>query len=278
MKELIFWTILSYIQDNWREIISRLFWWIFAFIVIYAIIKYIVHKVKSKIEWNSLNTDIYTKKNAKLVWWILFIVLMIFNILATFEIIGFDVAIIMWWISLSIWFAMENTIWNLVSWILILTNKKVKLGDFVEFLWSLKILWIIEEVNVRYTVVRSFDRRRTIIPNSIIAKTPIRTLKSEPILKWEITIPLSRTIFFEKVKDIFKKVIYENENIIYPEYSTLFIENFTPRGITTKWFFYVNTEKKLPFSVAKEIRKKLFEEMKKNNIHFPYPHTTISVE
>ncbi|HCY21714.1 TPA: hypothetical protein DIC40_07920 [Patescibacteria group bacterium] len=67
-----------------------------------------------------------------------------------------------------------------------LTNKKIKLGDFVEFLGKLNLKGIIEEVNVRYTVIRSFDKRRTIIPNSIVAKTPIRTLKSEPILKGEL--------------------------------------------------------------------------------------------
>ncbi|HCB51917.1 TPA: hypothetical protein DEP21_05135 [Patescibacteria group bacterium] len=48
---------------------------------------------------------------------------------------------------------------------------------------SLKLLGTIEEINIRYTVIRTFDKRRTIVPNSIIAKTPIRTLKTEPILR-----------------------------------------------------------------------------------------------
>jgi small-conductance mechanosensitive channel len=211
MKENIISASISYIQNNWGEIFSRLFWGIIAFVVIYFIIRYIVQRVKTKIEGDSLIPDMYAKKNSKLVGSILFIILMIFNILATFEIIGFDVAIIMWGISLSIWFAMETTIWNLISWVFILTNKKIKLGDFVEFLGKLKIRGTIEEVNVRYTVIRGFDKRRTIIPNSLVAKTPIRTLKSEPILKGEIEFIIPRNIPFELVQSIFSQIIANNK-------------------------------------------------------------------
>ncbi|HCY21715.1 TPA: hypothetical protein DIC40_07925 [Patescibacteria group bacterium] len=68
----------------------------------YIIIKYIVNRVKRKMEGDTLIADVYAKKNSKLVGSIIFIVLMIFNILSTFEIIGFDVAIIMGGISLSL--------------------------------------------------------------------------------------------------------------------------------------------------------------------------------
>jgi small-conductance mechanosensitive channel len=40
-------------------------------------------------------------------------------------------------ISLSIGFAMETTIENMVSGVMFITNKKVKIGDFVEFMGSI---------------------------------------------------------------------------------------------------------------------------------------------
>jgi len=278
MKENIISISLNYIESHWLEIAGRLFSWIGVFILIYIIIKYIVNKVKRKIEWESLVADDYSKKNSKLVGSILFILLMIFNILATFEIIWFNTAIIMWWISLSIWFAMETTIWNLVSWVFILTNKKVKLGDFVEFLWKLKMRGTIEEINIRYTVIRSFDKRRIIIPNSVIAKTPIKTLKSEPLLKWEIGFKVPRKISFDDIKQIFKQIISENKNLVYPEYSSIIIESFGTKGLYLKWYFFCSTAKKMPIVVWREIRSEFIKQLKTKGIDIPYKHISISTE
>lgn len=278
MKENIITASIVYIQQNWAEIAGRLFWWIAVFVVIYIIIKYLVHRVKRQIEGDSLIPDIYAKKNSKLVGSILFIILMIFNVLATFEIIGFDVAIIMWGISLSIWFAMETTIGNLVSWVFILTNKKIKLGDFVEFLGNLKIRGTIEEVNVRYTVIRGFDKRRTIIPNSIVAKTPIRTLKTEPILKGELEFTVPRNTPFEVVKKIFNQIIINNKNILYPEYCSIMINNFDTRWMSLKWFFFCNPAKKMPVGISREIKWILYNELKKYGIEIPYKHITLLTE
>lgn len=278
MEESLISTSISYIQTNWWAVLGRLFWWIAAFIAMYIIIKYIIQRVKTKMEGDSLIADAYAQKNSKLVGRVIFIVLMIFNVLSTFEIIGFDVAIIMWGISLSIWFAMETTIGNLISWVFILTNKKIKLGDYAEFLGQLKIRGVIEEVNVRYTVVRSFDKRRIIIPNSIVAKTPIRTLKSEPLLKGEVKFTIPRNIPFELIKTIFSQIIKSNQKILYPEYSSIMIENFDSTGIHLKWFFFSNPAKKLPVMIAREIRWLLFEELKRRWIEIPYKHITVATE
>ncbi|MEI6673029.1 MAG: hypothetical protein WCL02_07030 [bacterium] len=66
-----------------------------VFGVCLVIIKMIVAKVKKRIQENSLQEDMYSKRIANLAGSMLFILLMIFNILAVFEIIGFDTALIM---------------------------------------------------------------------------------------------------------------------------------------------------------------------------------------
>jgi hypothetical protein len=66
-----------------------------VFVAIYIIIRIIVQKVRKRIEANSLQEDIYSKKVSNLSGNVIFVVLMIFNILAIFQIIGFDTAILM---------------------------------------------------------------------------------------------------------------------------------------------------------------------------------------
>lgn len=66
-----------------------------VFIVVYIIIKIIVQKVRKRMEANSLQEDVYSKRVSHLAGSIIFVVLMIFNVLAVFQVIGFDTAILM---------------------------------------------------------------------------------------------------------------------------------------------------------------------------------------
>lgn len=78
---------------------------------------------------------------------------------------------------------METTIGNMIAGIMIMTNEKIKIGDFMQFMGKINMRGTIEEINIRYTVIRTYDKKRTIIPNSILAKTPVQTYKSEPLLR-----------------------------------------------------------------------------------------------
>ena len=224
-------TIIIYIQENWGAILLKAILGSVVFIGGYILIQRIVNTIKKKVEANSLQDDVYIKRTSNLVGKLIFILLFIFLILAVFQVIGFDTAIIMGWISMSIGFAMETTIGNMISWVMILTNKKIKIGDYILLWGSLNMRWTIEEINVRYTVFRTFDKKRTIIPNSIIAKTPMQTYKTEPLLRGEIMFTVPRHTHIPQVKQILIETINAHTKVLYKEYTNTRIENFDSRCV-----------------------------------------------
>ena len=173
---------------------------------------------------------------------------------------------------------METTIGNMIAGIMILTNQKIKLGDFVQLLGKLNMRWTIEEINVRYTVVRTFDKKRTIIPNSILAKTPIQTYKSEPLIRWEMLFTVPRHVHMPQIKEILITTINENKKILYKEYTNVRIENFDNRWLQIKAVFFVNPQKKTPFIIARELKPFIVANLKKYGIEIPYPHITLTTE
>lgn len=278
MEENIIMKIITYFRENWVNMLLKALLAIGVFVAGYIIIQWIVAKIKKRIEANSLEETVYIKRTSGLIGKFVAILLMIFLTLAVFQIIGFDTALIMWGVSLSLWFAMETTIGNMIAGIMILTNQKIKLGDFVQLLGKLNMRWTIEEINIRYTVVRTFDKKRTIIPNSILAKTPMQTYKSEPLIRWELFFTVPRHVHIPQIKEILIQTINKQKTVLYKEYTNVRIENFDNRGIQIKSVFFANPKSKSPFLIARKLKPIIAANLKKYGINIPYNHMTITVE
>ena len=83
------------IRDNGLDVLKSAALAVGVFIAFLIVIKAVVKKVRDRIQENSLQEDVYSKKVANLAGSMLYILLMIFNVLAVFQVIGFDVALIM---------------------------------------------------------------------------------------------------------------------------------------------------------------------------------------
>ena len=160
-----------------------------------------------------------------------------------------------------------------------MTNEKVRLGDFVQFMGSINITGTIEEINIRYSVIRTFDKRRTIIPNTIMSSTPIKTLKAEPLIRGDIKIRLPRHIDIDQIKSLLIQNINSIKGILHPEYTNIVVSGFDSGGIVMQGFFFVNPQTKRGKTIIqREFMTKIFKEFKKYGIKMPNDHITLTVE
>jgi small-conductance mechanosensitive channel len=98
----MFLIIIHRLQTNGLTILGKSAIAIGVFLVCYIVSKKIVAKIRARVEAHSLVKDTYAQRNSKLIGGVVFILLMIFTILAIFQILGIDMAIIMGAISMSI--------------------------------------------------------------------------------------------------------------------------------------------------------------------------------
>ena len=87
--------IVNWIQTNGRELLKTIALAVGVFVAFLVVIKQVVARIEQKMQENAIEEDIYSKKVAQLAGSMVYILLMIFNILAVFQVIGFDVALIM---------------------------------------------------------------------------------------------------------------------------------------------------------------------------------------
>lgn len=271
--------IVNYISKNWWEITKRVLIAVWIFVWIYIVSSFIIKRIQQKIEDNNIQSDDkYSKKLSALVWRILSLVALILNILIIFEVLWIDVSLIMAWISLWIWFAIETMIWNIVAWFFIILNKKFKIWDSVELLGRFNTKWEIEEINLKHTIIRLIDKRRLLIPNKIMADTAIKTNKSEKVVRWDLSISVPRHVNIEQVKNIIKDTINGDENVQDKDYTTTYIKWFDDKWYNFNTIFFVDPKQISPFIEWTRLRKSLFDAFKKYGINFTYDHMTLDFE
>jgi len=268
-----------FLQENGLHILYMTLGAIGIFVGILIIIKLVVKKIKKRIMDNSLTENDYAKKIAGLMWKLVFVSMMIFNILIVFAFLRLDVAIVMWSLSIAIGFAMQTTIKNMISGILLITNDKVKIGAFVDIMWSFNIRGTIEEINMRSTIVRMIDKRRVVIPNWALAETPVKTISEELLIRWELDINIARHVNVDQVKKLLIQTINQNNFVLDKEFTSNIITWFDKQWIQIKTFFYFNPQLwKSAFVIWSEIRIMLSKVFKKYGIKAPYRNLVLDIE
>ncbi|MDX1286125.1 MAG: mechanosensitive ion channel family protein, partial [Draconibacterium sp.] len=119
-------------------------------------------------------------------------------------------------LAATIGFASQKVFANILSGIFILLFKPFSVRDTIE-LKSDMLKGVVEEVTLRHTVIRDYENRRIIIPNSLISET---TLVNSSIVEEKIKKHIEFGISYDSDIDLAKQII-QDEILKHP----LFLDN-----------------------------------------------------
>lgn len=249
-------------------------------IILYYFTKKIVYRIEHKIMNDSLAQTKYAERLAHLVGSAVFITCMVFTTLIFFEIMGVGTALIIGWLTISLWFAMDTTIGNMVAGVMLLTHKKIKVWQSIKLLGSINQLVRIEEFHIRYTVLRNLNKQRIIVPNMILLHTPIQTKKTEPLLRWEILINLSRLYDLEIVRTTLLETINAHASILHHDQTVVLIKSFTAKWYELICYYYYSPTKgkKVDFIINSELRNKIKYALEARGMKLTYNRQVIRID
>lgn len=236
--------------------------------------------VSNRLKSHSIVDDEYTGKVSWLVGEIIFYTLLILSLLIWFTILGIDFGWILWWISFGIWFAFKDILWNLIAGILVLTNKEFKLWDVIVIDDEKKDYFgRIEEITIRYTVVRTFDLRKVIIPNLTLITKPIRTYDSEEVIRLETTFTVHYWTDVETSLDLIKKAVNGVSFVKEKSSTKVTVKEFWKHGLEMLVYFYFDPKSGMLIpSAISEVHAAIFAMFQQEGIVIPYPHSTLTVD
>ena len=278
------WTAASTAKETFRDFITRMYenpfvskiiaivLAIVLSFVLLSVSKILANYIKNKItksfvlKWNKDVENV-----SALLGDIIFYALAMFSLFISFSIVGIQVGLILWGISIGVGFAFRQTLTNLISGIMIYTTKEYQPGSIVSVkLPGGEVTGKIEEIDMKNIIMRSFDFKRVVIPNSKFVRSVIRTYSLESVLKLDIELNVDINLDIEKIIDLTLIKTNSYDFVIYKEYTQVLIESFDQKVCKFKVSFCFNPNAGIPTDVMKSrVQAGLIQEYKKMTIQKP---------
>ncbi len=248
-------------------------------LLLLLISKFIAGVVRRNIVKNADPSNKHIDKIWKLIHDITFYILVIFSFFIGFEMVGFNIGLILWWISFGVWLAFKEILGNMIAGIMILYTKEFKMGDIVEINADQVYFGRIEEITIRYTIIRTLDLRQVILPNMTLISVPIKTFSAEPIIKLTTVFGIGYDSDTTKVIELVKEIVNSFEFVKEKNTTKVFVSSFAASWIEIKVLFSFDPNCGLlsDFAIGyiNEKTGKIFNE---NKISMPFNTFTINFD
>ncbi len=178
--------------------------------------------------------------------------------------------------SLAIALAAQETISNMISGFIIMTDRPFRIGDRIKV--NPDLVGDVIEIGVRSTKVLDFDNNIIIVPNNDIVKSRIVNLTYPSALsRVVVEVMVAYNCDIDKVKKILISVAENNPLVAKSPAPDTFLTKFGDSGVsyrlTTFTENYQNNAK-----LGSELREAILIEFKKEKIEIPFPQMDIRLQ
>ncbi|QYJ67659.1 mechanosensitive ion channel family protein [Flavobacterium litorale] len=178
-------------------------------------------------------------------------------------------------LGLALAFAFQDIAANFMSGIFISFRKPVKVGDVVEVKdYMGKVI----EVNLRDTVIRTFEGQTVIIPNKDVFQNPIENYSHLGKRRFDLSVGVSYGDDLEKVKEVTLNAVKNIKELSKSkgDETTMFFEEFGDSSINFTIRMWISDPEQITY---KKVGSQAIMNIKKayddNDIMIPFPIRTL---
>lgn len=211
--------------------------------------------------------------------------IIIFGVLISLRTIGVSftsLAIIFGGLSIGIGFGLQNVVSNLISGLILIFERPIKIGDLVEIM-DVNIFGRVTSINLRSTVIMALDEKEIIVPNSQLITEPVHNLTHyNQRFRIHVLVGVSYGSDVQIVKkalieaahahpEVIKEPTPEMENVTAP---FVRFTNFGESSLDFELLAWIPDSFKR-FDVASDLHFMIWEKFKEYNITIPFPQRDV---
>lgn len=175
--------------------------------------------------------------------------------------------------TLGISFGLKEIFNNFVSGIILLIERPIKVGDWVDVGSE---SGEVKQIRLRATMIETFDKKTLLVPNSQFITSTVSNDLYNPISRSIIVIECSYDDNPEFVRDLLLEVATSQDGVLSTPAPSAVFTGFNESGLEFKLRFFCATDSKL--GITSRMRFAILDAFRANNIEIPYPKQDLYIK
>jgi len=174
--------------------------------------------------------------------------------------------------GLAVGLALQGSLSNFASGVLIVLFRPYKVGDFIE---GAGVSGSVEHVHIMTTILKTGDNKQVIIPNSKIMGSIITNFSANPTRRVDMVVGVSYSDDLDKVRSIIQELVAADDRILDEPACTIAVSALADSSVNFVVRPWVNTSDYWPvmFGLTEAIKKRFDKE----GISIPFPQQDVHV-
>lgn len=172
--------------------------------------------------------------------------------------------------GLAIGMALQGTLQNFASGVIILLLKPFRVGDYIE---SGQYKGYVKDIRIFNTIIRPFNGRIIIVPNSQLATSTIINHTDEPKIRLEVVASVAYGTDLTRAKEVLMNVIKADELILQDPAPSVCVSNLGDSSVDFSMWMWVTVEDY--WTVWKRIRENIYNALYDAEIEIPFPQVQV---
>ena len=180
-------------------------------------------------------------------------------------------------LAIGVGFGAQNIINNFISGWILMWERPIRIGDWVEIAG---MVGVVEEINTRSTRLKRIDGVHLLLPNSkLLEDTVINWTRVDNILRSEVRVGVSYNSDVELVKELLEQIVNEYEAILKKPEPKVVFEDFGDSSLVFDVYFWIEmVEGRSLRGTRSELRFKIFKAFNENGVIIAFPQQDVHLD
>ncbi len=181
--------------------------------------------------------------------------------------------------GLAVALAAKDTAANLFGGLTILADKSLGIGDWVKVGG---VEGIVEDIGMRTTKVRTFEKSLITVPNQVFATNPVENFSRRGVRRIKMYLGLTYETTSQQMRSILediRRMLHEHPGIAKDQLIMVYFERFNDSSLDIFVYCFTNTANWAKYlEIREDVNLKIMEIVEKNGSSFAFPSRSVYVE
>lgn len=244
-------------------------------LVLFILGVFIVTKVVRKAIFNRTSLDLPKKYSLYTIFKYIAVVL---AVAISLQIVGIDITVLLAGsaaLLVGVGFGLQNLFGDVTSGIILLFDSTIKVNDVIEVDG---IVGRVEKINLRTTSIITREDNYIIMPNSVITNNNlINWTYSNISSRFRIDVGVDYSSDVKLVMELMEKAVKAQKEVLISPAPVVRFEEYADSSLNFSVFFWCDEVFRVEI-IKSQIRVRLYEYLKENNVEIPFPQRVVHMK